>query len=145
MAGNGSVDLPQSVNSDAREGHRGLFGEFQRLLGSVTRYFQALGALAGEESKEALALGLRLGLALIAALFFAGFGFVLLVITVAFFAANVLGVSWLWILGGFTLLHILLALFCASKVRTHLRTPIFQATRREISNDLETLCKSPKP
>lgn len=124
---------------------RGLFGEIQSLLGSMTRYFQVLGALAGEESKEALALGLRLGLALIAALFFAGFGFVLLVITVAFFVANVLGVSWLWILGGFTALHISLAIVCAIKVRKHFQTPIFEATRREISNDLETLRKTPTP
>jgi len=70
---------------------------------------------------------------------------VLLVITVAFFAANVLGVSWLWILGGFTALHLLLALVCANQVRKHFQTPIFEATRREISNDLETLRKTPKP
>ena len=145
MAGKGSVDLPQSGKTGTREEPRGLLGEIQSLLGSLTRYFQALGALAGEESKEALALGLRLGLALIAALFFAGFGFVLLVITVAFFAANVLGVSWLWILGGFTALHLLLALICVNQVRKHFRTPIFEATRREISNDLETLRKTPKP
>lgn len=145
MAGNGSVDLPKSANTGTREAPRGLFGEFLSLLGSVARYFQALGALAGEESKEALALGLRLLVMLLAALFFAAFGYVLLVIAVAFFAAHVLGISWLWILGGFTALHLIIAFVCANHVKTHRHTPIFEATRREIAADLESLRKNPKP
>ena len=128
-----------------RDEPRGLFGEFMSLIGSVARYFQALGALAGEESKEALALGMRLLVMLLAALFFATFGYVLLVIAVAFFAAHILGISWLWILGGFTALHLILAYVCATHVRKHRHTPIFDATRREIAADLETLRKNPKP
>ncbi len=145
MTGNGSVDLPLSAKTGAREEPRGLFGEFLSLLGSVARYFQALGALAGEESREALALGVRLLVMLLAALFFAAFGYVLLVIAVAFFAAHFLGISWLWILGGFTALHLILAYVCANHVRRHRNTPIFDATRREIAADLETLRKNPKP
>ena len=82
---------------------------------------------------------------LLAALFFAAFGYVLLVIAVAFFAAHFLGISWLWILGGFTALHLILAYVCANHVRRHRNTPIFDATRREIAADLETLRKNPKP
>lgn len=145
MAADRLVDLPNSENRSYREKPHGLFGELLSLLGSVARYLQAYGALAGEESKEALALGLRLVVMLLAALFFAAFGYVLLVIALAFFAAHFLGISWLWILGGFTALHLGLAFVCANHVRTHRQTPLFQATRREIASDLETLQKTPNP
>ena len=114
-------------------------------MGSIGRYFQALTALAGEESREALALGLRLAIMLAAALFFAAFGYVLLVIAIAFFAAHFLGISWLWLLGGFTLLHLLIAFICAKHVKDHSRTPLFESTRREIARDLENLSKRSNP
>ena len=145
MAGNGSIDLPETGKSAKREEPRGLVAELLSLLGSFARHIQALSALAGEESREALALGVRLGVMLLAALFFAAFGYVLLILAVAFFAAHVLGISWLWILGAFTLVHLLLAYICANHVRRHARTPIFETTRREISVDLESLRKRPQP
>jgi len=61
------------------------------------------------------------------------------------FRSHVLGISWLWILAVFTLLHFLLAYVCANHVRTHARTPIFETTRREISTDLESLRKRQHP
>lgn len=139
MADNGSIDLPKAANSAAREAPRGLVAELLSLLGSFARHIQALGALAGEESREALALGLRLGVMLIAALFFAAFGYVLLILALAFLAATMFGISWLWILGAFTVLHFVLAYICANHVRNHSRTPIFESTRREISADLASL------
>jgi uncharacterized membrane protein YqjE len=145
LAGNGSIDLPETGKSAKREEPRGLVAELLSLLGSFARHIQALSALAGEESREALALGVRLGVMLLAALFFAAFGYVLLILAVAFFAAHVLGISWLWILGAFTLVHLLLAYICANHVRRHARTPIFETTRREISVDLESLRKRPQP
>ncbi len=145
MAGNGSIDLPKTGNTAHREEPRGLVAELLSLLGSFARHIQALGALAGEESREAVALGVRLGVMLLAALFFAAFGYVLLLLAVAFFAAHILGISWLWILGAFTLLHFVLAYVCANHVRTHARTPIFATTRREISADLESLRKRQQP
>lgn len=141
MAVNGSVEAAKGPQDEPR----GLFGEFLSLLGSIARYFQALGALAGEESKEALALGVRLLVMLLAALFFAAFGYVLLVIAVAFFAAHILGISWLWILGGFTALHLVIAYVCANHVRTHRHTPVFETTRREIAADLQALSNRQKP
>ncbi len=145
MTGNGSIDLPKTGNTAHREEPRGLVAELLSLLGSFARHIQALGALAGEESREALALGLRLGVMLLAALFFAAFGYVLLILAAAFFAAHVLGISWLWILGAFTLLHFVLAYICANHVRTHARTPIFETTRSEISADLALLRKRQQP
>jgi hypothetical protein len=64
---------------------------------------------------------------------------------VAFFAAFVLGISWLWILSAFTLLHALLAYICARHVKIHSRTPIFEETRREVSSDFESLRKRSAP
>ena len=145
MAGNGSIDLPKSGHTAHREEPRGLVAELLSLLGSFARHIQALGALAGEESRDAMALGVRLGVMLIAALFFAAFGYVLLILALAFLAATVFGVSWLWIVGGFTAIHFVLAYICANHVRTHARTPIFETTRREISEDLESLRKRRQP
>lgn len=119
--------------------------ELLSLVGSLGRYIQALGALAGEESREAAALGARLFVMFLAALFFAAFGYILLIFAVAFFAACVLGISWLWILGSFTALHALLAYLCANHVKIHSRTPIFEQTRREVARDLESLRQSSAP
>jgi uncharacterized membrane protein YqjE len=115
------------------------------LLGSLGRYFQSLGALAGEEAREAAALGARLLVMGIAALFFAGLGYIFLVLAIALLAAQILGIPWLWILGAFTLLHLLVAWLCAGHVRRHSRTPLFESTRREISSDLSSLGKNSKP
>jgi uncharacterized membrane protein YqjE len=124
---------------------RGLATELLSLIGSLGRYVQAIGALAGEESREAAALGVRLLVMFLAALFFAAFGYILLIFAVAFFAAFVLGISWLWILRSFTLLHALLAYICARHVKIHSRTPIFEETRREVSSDFESLRKRSAP
>jgi len=113
--------------------------ELLSLFGSFGRYFEALGALVGEEAREAGALYLRLAVMLAAALFFAAFGYVLLLLFAAFLIALVFHVAWIWILLGFTVLHLLGAFLCASHVRNHWRTPVFSATKGEISRDLESL------
>lgn len=145
MALNGSVDPAKSGKPALREEPRGLFEEILSLLGSVASYFQNLAALAGEESKEALTLGLRVGLLLLAALFFAGFGYALLVIAVAFLAAHFLGISWFWILWGFTVLHFLVTFLCLNRIKALCRTTLFESTRREIAADIEALRKEKKP
>ena len=145
MAVNGSVDLPQSGKTGTREEPRGLIGEILSLLGSVASYFQNLAALAGEESKEALALALRVILLLLVALFFAGFGYALLVIAVAFFAAHFIGVSWFWILWGFTVLHFIVTFVCFKRIKALCRTKLFESTRREITADIEALRKEKRP
>ncbi len=145
MALNGPVDPANSAKPALREEPRGLFEEILSLLGSVASYFQNLAALAGEESKEALALGLRVVLLLLVALFFAGFGYALLVIAVAFFAAHFLGVSWFWILWGFTVLHFIVTFVCFNRIKALCRTKLFESTRREITADIEALRKEKRP
>jgi uncharacterized membrane protein YqjE len=145
LALNGPVDPANSGKPALREEPRGLFEEILSLLGSVASYFQNLAALAGEESKEALALGLRVVLLLLVALFFAGFGYALLVIAVAFFAAHFLGVSWFWILWGFTVLHFIVTFVCFNRIKALCRTKLFESTRREITADIEALRKEKRP
>lgn len=145
MALNGPVDPANSAKPALREEPRGLFEEILSLLGSVASYFQNLAALASEESKEALALGLRVVLLLLVALFFAGFGYALLVIAVAFFAAHFLGVSWFWILWGFTVLHFIVTFVCFNRIKALCRTTLFESTRREITADIEALRKEKRP
>ena len=145
MALNGPVDPANSGKPALREEPRGLFEEILSLLGSVASYFQNLAALAGEESKEALALGLRVVLLLLVALFFAGFGYALLVIAVAFFAAHFLGVSWFWILWGFTVLHFIVTFVCFNRIKALCRTKLFETTRREITADIDALRKEKRP
>ncbi len=130
---------------DESRSPRGLVAELLSLVGSFGRYFSALGALAGEESREAAVLGFRLLVMFVAAVFFAALGYVFLILALAFVAAWVLGISWLWILGFFTLLHALLAYLCARHVRDHASTPLFPAVRREISIDIAALGKKSTP
>jgi uncharacterized membrane protein YqjE len=124
---------------------RGLLAELLSLVGSMGRHAESLGALAGEEAREAGALWLRLAVMLFAALFFAAFGYVLLFLSVAFLIAAVFHVSWVWILPGFVLLHLLLVFLCANHVRVHWRTPIFPVTKEEISRDLDALRGGRRP
>lgn len=134
-----------SAPNPSQEIPQGLAAEVLRLIGSFGRHFEALGALAGEEAREAGALALRLAVMLFAALFFAVFGYLLALISAAFLIAAVFHVSWLWILPGFVVLHALLAFVCANHVRTHWRTPLFPATKSEIARDLEALRGGRRP
>lgn len=136
---------PGEIRKKSAPVPRGVVAEFLSLLGSLGRYFQSLGALAAEESREAAGLAARLLVMGIAALFFAGLGYIFLVLAIALLAANVLGIPWLWILGVFTVLHLLVAWLCADHVRRHSRTPLFESTRREISRDLADLGKKSQP
>ena len=120
-------------------GPRGLIDGLLSLFGSFGQYFEAIGALAGEEAREATAVFLRLAVMLAAALFFAAFGYVLLLLFAAFLIATLFHVSWIWILLGFTVLHFLVAVVCAFHVKNHWRTPVFPATRSEISRDLDAM------
>ena len=115
------------------------------LLGSFGRYFESIGALAGEEAREAAELFLRLAVMLAAALFFAAFGYVLLLLFAAFLIATIFHVGWIWILLGFTVLHFVIAVVCAFHVKNHWRTPVFAATRSEISRDLDAMRGIRKP
>lgn len=133
---------PAQAGPAGAQPSRGLSGELLSLVGSLGRHAQALGALAGEESREAAALFLRLAIMLAAAIFFVAFGYIIALISIAFVIETIFHVAWIWILLGLAVLHLLVAFICANHVRTHWRTPLFVATRGEIARDLEAL--SPK-
>ena len=118
---------------------QGLLAELLNLISSLGRHVQALGALAGEETREAAVVYLRLVALLAAAVFFVAFGYILALLFVAFLVATVFHVLWIWILLGLTVLHVLMALLCANYLRGHWRTPVFTATKEEIARDFELM------
>ena len=119
----------------------GVFGEAMRLLGSLGRHLQALFALIGIESREAVSLYVRLAVMLIAGLIFAVFGYIFVLLFVAFLLALVFGISWFWIALGFAVLHLGVAFFCGLHIRNHLGSPVFKETSAEIRKDLDALSK----
>jgi len=128
-----------------RQNARGLTAGLLSFWGSAGRHVLALAELAGLEGKAAVALYVRLAVMLVACLIFLVFGYFLTLLFVVFLIATIFGVSWLWIfLGGLALLHFMVAFLCALHVKTHLQTPVFEATSSEIRRDLESL-KSVKP
>ncbi|MEX1119152.1 MAG: phage holin family protein [Terrimicrobiaceae bacterium] len=133
-----------SETSTPPQNSRGLTAGFLSFWGSAGRHVLAVVELAGIESKEAIALYVRLAVMLVAALIFLIFGYFLALLFVVFLIATIFGISWLWIFLGLALLHFLLAFVCATHVRTHLKTPVFASTSAEIRKDLESL-KSVKP
>lgn len=118
---------------------KGVAAEAMRLLGSLTQHFQSLVALAGLEGKEALGLYVRLAIFLGAGLFFAAFGYIFVLLSVAFLIAKLFAVEWLWICLGFAILHLLLALIAGLYLKAHFRTPVFRGTAEEIRRDVATL------
>ncbi len=102
---------------------------------------QALASLAGHEGKSAIALYVRLIVMLIAALLFAGLGYIFVLLTVAFAVGLLFGISWVWIALGLAVFHLLIAFICANHVRTHYRTPVFATTAAEIRKDIASIAR----
>lgn len=124
---------------------RGLVADFLSLGGSIGRHVQALVELAGMEGREAMALYLRLAIMLGAALVFLVFGYVLILIFISFVCAAMFGISWIWISLVLAVLHFLVAYICASHVRNHMKSPVFESTRAELRRDFEQLKKASPP
>jgi len=121
------------------ETSRGLLAELLSFAGSFGRHLQALLALAGQESKEAAGLYLRLLVMLGAALVFAVLGYVFLLLFLAFLLAMVFGIDWIWIALGFAILHLIVTAVCALHVKKHLSSPVFTATAEELKRDFDSL------
>jgi uncharacterized membrane protein YqjE len=117
----------------------GITAEALRLFGSLTRHVQALVALAGVEGREAVALYVRLAIVLGAALFLAAFGYIFMILFVAFAVSYFFHVEWLWISLGLAILHLLGALIGGLYLKKHFRTPVFRATAEEIRKDAAAL------
>lgn len=130
------------MDTDNARTPRGLTASVLSLGGSLGRHAQSLAELASTEGKEALALYLRLAIMLGAAVVCLVFGYVLALLFVAFLAASLFGIAWIWITLVLCLLHLLVAFLCASHVRRCYRSPVFEATRSELKKDFETLKKS---
>lgn len=117
----------------------GAVAEVLRLFGSCMRHLQALAGLAAEEGRDAVALYVRLAIMLGAALVLGAFGYIFVLLTIAFAVEMLFGLSWVWILLALAVLHLLVAFLCALHVRTHFRTPVFRSTAEEIRKDFDSI------
>lgn len=131
-------------NSAPPPSSRGLLGELQSLWHSVGCHLQALGELAGYEGREAGALYLRLAVVLVAALLCLLFGYVLLLVFLAFLVSAMFCVSWLWITLVLGILHLLAGTLGALHMKRRLRTPLFASTRAILQSDLDALKPPPR-
>ena len=120
--------LPPSA--DERETPPGALPEVPRFAGTFGRHVQGLVQLASIEGKEAAMVGVRLLALLIASIVLAIFGYVLILLFIAFLLAIVFGVSWLWISLGLAVLHFVGLAICAFLAVRSLRSPKPAAGRR---------------
>ncbi|HEY8904065.1 MAG TPA: phage holin family protein [Chthoniobacterales bacterium] len=123
----------------ARPAPEGITAEALRLFGSITRHLQGLAALAGVEGREAATLYLRILIVLGAALFFAAFGYVFVLLFVAFACDRLWHIDWLWISLGFAVLHLLGTAAGLLYIKKQSRTPIFRGTAEEIRKDVAAM------
>ncbi len=130
--------------ADERETPQGALPELLRFAGTFGRHVQGLVQLASLETKEAAMVGLRLLALVVASIVLAVFGYVLLLLFVAFLLAIVFGVSWIWIALGLAVLHFVAVGICALIAMKSLRSPVFKATATELKRDFEAL-KNFKP
>ena len=129
--------LPPSA--DERETPQGAVPELLRFAGTFGRHIQGLVQLASLEGKEAAMVGVRLLALLIASVVLAIFGYVLILLFIAFLLAIVFGVSWLWISLGLAVLHFAGLAICAFLAVRSLRSPFFKSTAAELKRDFDAL------
>jgi uncharacterized membrane protein YqjE len=125
--------------ADEPETTHGIVAKLLSLGGSFGRHIQALLALAGHESKEAATLYLKLLAVVVAALVFMVFGYVFLLLFVAFSLAGIFGISWIWISLGLAVLHLVAAAIGGFYVKTHIVSPVFTSTSSELKKDFDAL------
>jgi uncharacterized membrane protein YqjE len=118
---------------------KGIAAEAMRLFASLAQHLQALGTLAGFEGREAVGLYVKLAILLGAALFLTAFGYIFVLLFLAFAIATLFHVDWIWISLGFAVLHLAGATGAALYVKTHFRTPVFRCTIEEIRKDVSAL------
>lgn len=109
------------------------------LFGSLGRHIQSYLALAGLEAKEAGGFYLRAVAAIVVAVVLALFGYLLLLLFVAFLIQHLCQIDWMWITLGLGVLHFIgvgIAIFYAMG---RFKAPVFAATTVELRRDLEAL------
>lgn len=121
---------------------RGLVAEAMSFFSSIGQHLQALAALVGQESKEAAVLYLTLLVILSLGLILAVFGYIFLLLFVAFLLATFLTISWIWITLGFAVLHLIGTAVCAFIIKEKIKSPVFTETSAELKKDFDALKKA---
>lgn len=122
-----------------RESNSGILAELLNFLSSFGEHVQALVALAGLESREAAGIYVRALVALVAALILLVFGYLLLVIFVAFALAALFHWQWIWITLGLAVAHFLGVAGCLLYLKSRIKLPVFTATSAELQRDFASM------
>lgn len=139
--------MPEPASEDRQTAEAaGLWGHLSGLAAAKLSYWRARLELAGIEGREAAAqyaVALALG---IGAMVLLVFGYFFLVLAVVFAIAWALGGgnSWIWVLIGAALVHLVGAAGLFFAVRAQVMRPVFTATRDEFRKDQAWLMNDAK-
>lgn len=142
---NSALPSPSASSKTASSAPDGVIEALLRYVGSITRHLTALAGLARLEAQEAAENYLKVAVFLILGLVFGIFGYIFLILFVAFLIGALFGISWVWILLALSGLHIALAGVCAWNIREGLQKPVFPATAAEVRRDVAQLSGDPAP
>ncbi|MEI8341031.1 MAG: phage holin family protein [Verrucomicrobiota bacterium] len=134
-----------TISQERSSGDAGLADHLRALAASAVGYFQARFHLAGIESREAAGHYLKILLWLAAGIAAVAFGYVFFCCALVFILAQLLNVSWMWIMLGLGLAHFAAAVVCAVIIRDKFPKPMFEATLNEFKKDQEWLTPPSKP
>lgn len=123
----------------------GFFESVSQYLASAADYFGARMSLFGIEFKEAAGNYIKLLVLVVTALMFLIFGLVFLVVFLMFAVQRLTGWDWLWILGGFFVLSLLLTAVCLLLAWGRLKTKSLSRTIEEFKKDKQWLANKPIP
>lgn len=117
----------------------GFFDHLRSFAGTTFEYLGARIELAGLESKEASAHYLKIVALAAAAILAVIFGYIFLWAAIVTIIATLGHVSWMWIMLGCAILHLVAAFICLRIALNRLKVPMFSATLNEFKKDREWL------
>lgn len=132
------IDPAPPLSRPGASASRGILGALLSLFGSFGRHVQAYLALIGLEAKEAGGFYLRAIVAIVVALVLALFGYLLLLLFVAFLIQHLFHVDWMWITLGLGVLHFIGTGIGIAYAMGRFKEPVFATTTVELRRDFES-------
>src|SRR5579884_1034881 len=125
-------------------GDAGFFAHVRETMASLVAYMRARLRLLTIESREAAWHFLKIALALVLALVFAGFGYLFLLLAIVFAISRLFANpnAWIWVSLVVALGHFVIVAICAAFACAQFRQPMFRATLEEFRKDEEWLTKN---
>ena len=125
-------------------GHAGLAQNLSSLASAAIAYVQARAGLVGLEAREAGRHYLRVLLLAAAGAVLLLFAYLLLLVGLAFLAATMFGVDWLWVCLGLGAVHLAAAAAALLLVLHRIKQGVFPATMAELNKDREWISSQKK-